>query len=210
MYRVWVNSPIEPAPVTGQPRELINRLMRSLAAESLSLSSFSDTALAFPMALGIFARVQVEADRKAFLARLDSKLEEILATGVFESFLVRSIRNEIDSSLTRFTDLGETTRKRQEFREWMEQLAADPAQIDDFRARATDPRYATMSDDELRQEILSVAGYTALDAPGPDEASEKWTAVSQWQNARELYLRDEDLDQWAELHRGFRRRGGAS
>lgn len=136
--------------------------------------------------------------REQWFELMQDRLVELVRSGIYEPFLVRSIRDEMRRLLADLADTGEGDRKRAQIREPMERALADPAELAAYRARIAeyDPSFAALSDEEIAADLrrrLESPLYAPISA---DDALDRWAAVSAWDKQVAVLLTDEVFDRW--------------
>jgi hypothetical protein len=82
--------------------------------------------------------------RDRWFAQVQDRLFELVVSGMFELFLVRSIRDQVRRSLAQLADVGTGDRNRTKVRERLERVLANPAELAAFQAERakSDPSYS--------------------------------------------------------------------
>jgi hypothetical protein len=214
--------------IDGCSGELINRLIELLDNDALGEGVWYDVGSTAQRAVGGRALASTPdtgkepvpgtgayelrqhtrlVSRDRWFAQIRDRLFELVASGMFELFLVQSIRDEVRRALAQLADVGTGDRNRAKVRERLERVLADPAERAAFRAdRAKiDPSYAELSDDEISALLHRMLGDESFLPTSADAAVGKWAALDNWDEQVALLLSDDVLDAWA-LHAMLRNR----
>jgi hypothetical protein len=152
-----------------------------------------------PGTVGESVRQQSQlVSREQWFELIQERLIELVQSGIYEPFLVRSIRNEIRRLLADLADTGEKDRTQAQMREALERALADPAELAALRARRTerDPSVAALSDEEIAAQLRRMLESPLLLPTSADEALDRWAAVSEWDRQVAVLLSDEVFDNW--------------
>ena len=97
--------------------------------------------------------------REAYFRHIKHRLMQLIQSGVREDFLVRALWDELTTNCQMLANTEAGNTKREEFRERLEQRAADPEFIAVFRGRlaAKDPEVGRLSDDEVADRLRNMA-----------------------------------------------------
>jgi hypothetical protein len=143
-----------------------------------------------------------EGDRNAFMSAVRSRVDEFLAVGVAEEFLVRSVVRELDRFMERQADLAASKDEAEKFREAMLRAIDDPAYRERHRSRLEeiDPEHwSPMSDEEFVQDLMRTAEeHPLVQEPSAEEATRRWARRDEWQNEKELILGDGIISRWTD------------
>jgi hypothetical protein len=205
--------------VEGRPGELLDRLIELLNSDELgndewyNVSSWAtyfvggqtlrnvvpDTGPPMPGSVGEMRRQQhAVVSREEYFELIRERLGDLVADGLEEAFLVRSVRDAVRAMLESMADVGKGDRNREEMRTLLEQQAEDPAAIAAFRAMLAErnPSAETLSDEEVAARLRDMARLPHLQPTSPEEATQKWTVLTRWDQQAASLLPDAVFDEW--------------
>jgi hypothetical protein len=206
--------------IEGLPGELVDRLIDLMNSDALGERAWYDvtsyatvfiggTALQTavpdtggtpaPGTVGEHIRQSGElASREEYFELIRDRLRELVANGVEEAFLVRSLRDAVHQMLEHMADVGAGDRKRAELRDHFLRTADDPARIAAFRARLaeSDASAETLSDDEVAAMLRQTAGGDFLGPTSPESAVERWAMLTRWDEQVASLLPDAAFEEW--------------
>jgi hypothetical protein len=211
-------------PIEGQPGELLDHLTQLLNNDALgdggwyNISSYvevflggralhsvvPDTGPPMPGSVGEMMRQQHEVvSRERYFELVRERLGELVAVGLEEAFLVRSVRDAVRQELEFMTDTGQADRNREEIRAFIERQAEDPAKISEFRAMLAeeDPSADQLTDGEIAERLRNMT--KRLLPTSADEAVQKWGLLTRWDQQAADLLPDAIFAEWRQ--RRYRR-----
>lgn len=206
--------------IEGLPGELLDRLIELLNGDALGEGGWYDVSFFASFFLGGKALRNVIPDtgkapvpgtigemerqrrelvsRERYFELIRERLGELVADGLEEAFLARSVRDTIRRQLESLADTGTGDRNRTEMRARIERLADDPAEIAAFRAllAETDKSAETLSDDEVAARLRKMAESKLLLPTSPDEALDRWALLTHWDEQAVSLLPDGIFHEW--------------
>jgi hypothetical protein len=136
--------------------------------------------------------------RETYFELIRERLGELVANGLEEAFLARSVRDAVRQMLESLADVGTGDRNREEIRTQIEHDAEDPAAIAAFRTKLAemDPSAETLSDEEVAARLRNMARLPVLQPTSPDEAAQKWALLTRWDQQAASLLPDAVFGEW--------------
>jgi len=209
--------------IKGEPGELIDRLTALMNSDALGERTWYSVGIDAVIALGGGALAGVLPDtgedprpgtfgeairqrselvsRDQWFELIQDRLCDLVASGMNEAFLVRSIRDEIRRGLEVLAGSG---RDRTEEREHYQRMLEDPAELAAFRTILEDhePSAVTLSNEKLTAMLRKLARPMSADT-----ALDRWAALASWDQEVAMLLPDHIFDDWvAELVKRNRNR----
>jgi len=214
--------------IEGLPGELIDRLIELLNNDDLGTRTWYNVSwyVAFvlggtslrravpdtgeapiPGSVGEMKQQQGEVvSRDDWFDLIQARLSDLVESGMYEAFLVRSVRDYVRRELEHLADIGTGDRNREETRERIERILADPAELAAFRARAVerDPSAANLSDEEITAPLRGVLDGSVFRPTSLEDAADRWAALATWDKQTNILLPDDIFTEW--LHSSAARR----
>jgi hypothetical protein len=187
-----------PAPVTGQPGQLLERLAAALRA----LSDLPGEAFGYVssiVAIKLHLTVEPERDgREPFIDAAVDRLREAVSTGIGEDLLVIGVRDTIDLDLRRqTTGTDEADGPGAEARRRIEQVLEDQTKLEKYVELAREAAPGTVvAEDEVREHLGRMLKRGFPSRVDPDGVMSWWSMDKAWADAVDLYLSDEVVNKW--------------
>jgi hypothetical protein len=213
--------------IAGKPGELLVRLVDLLNCDALGNKAWYDLSSYALFFLGGKALDHVVPDtgvdplpgtvgeemrqtnrvvsRETYFEMIGQRLLDLVAGGLEEAFLVRSVRDAVRREVEFMADVGTGDRNRAEIRAHIERRAEDPAEVAAFRAllATRDPSAEMRSDDEIAARLREMAAHLA--PTSPDGALARWALLTHWDEQATSFLPDAVFDEWRlRLARGLK------
>jgi hypothetical protein len=206
--------------IEGLPGELVGRLIELLDNDALGedawfnlgswLQEFIGGSAAGsypdrgePPAAGTLGEVTSQlsefVSRRRWFELLQGRLSELVGSGLYEPFLVRSVRDELRRMLAHLADVGYADRERAETRKRLERTIADPAELAAYRATLAErhPADANLNDDEVRAQLSMLLESKLLVPTSPEDAVDRWAGLDSWDKHVAAFLPDDVFDDWS-------------
>jgi hypothetical protein len=187
-----------PAPVTGQPGELLERLASALTVLSDSPGEAFDYV---SLILAVKLHLMVEPKRhghEAFIGAVVDRLREAVSIGIGEDLLVIGVRDTIDLDLRKqTTGSDETDSPRAEARRRIERILEDQTKLEKYveLAREAAPG-AVVTEDEVREHLGRMLERGFPSHIDTDGVMSWWSTDKAWTDVVALYLSDEAVNEW--------------
>jgi hypothetical protein len=191
-----------PGEVTGEPSELVHRLIYLLDQEPPCDPSWA-------MSLGMFAGAKLgvmprRADtRTSFLSRFVEHIGEILKLRVDEALLVRSARAGMDRWVASAGDVAAIDARRAEQKRYAEEALEDPLGIDRIR-REMPHMTVGKTDDEVHVELVALVEWHGFQPLSADRVSQSWSIQEHYRAEVARWLDDDVIAEWERLRDGRR------
>jgi hypothetical protein len=189
-----------PAPVTGQPGQLLERLAAALRALS-ELPGEAFDYVSSILASKLHLTVEPGRDgREAFIDAAVGRLRETVSTGIGEDLLVIGVRDTIDLDLRRQTKgTEETDGPRAEARRRIERVLEDQAELEKYVELAREAAPGTVvTGDEVREHLGRILERGFPSRFDPDGVMSWWSMDKAWADAVDLYVSDEVVNEWVD------------
>jgi hypothetical protein len=207
----------------GEPGELIDRLITLLDNDALGERMWYNVGQYTQMYLGGTALSRIDVDtgeeptpgsvgelirrgrhvvsREQWFEVIRGRLEDLVRSGMYEVFLVRSVRDSIRRSLD-YTEanIAEGERNRAETREHIQRMLEEPAEFAAFRTMLADadPSAGALSDDEVYGRLRDMSESRPLRPASVDNASKRWVMLDSWDRQVETVLPDRVFSEWTQ------------
>jgi hypothetical protein len=217
--------------IKGAQGELIDRLIALLNGDALGEGMWYNVGRYAQMFLGGAALNRVDPDtgeepapgslgelirrarqvvsREQWFDVIRGRLDDLVQSGMYEAFLVRSIRDSIRRFLDYSgADIAEGERNRAEMREKIQRMLEDPAELAAFRTLLADadPSAEVLSDDEVYARLRNMAESSLFRPTSADDATERWVVLDNWDRQVDALLPDRVFSEWTQLAmRGWER-----
>ncbi|GAC1365443.1 MAG: hypothetical protein NVSMB32_08980 [Actinomycetota bacterium] len=142
-----------------------------------------------------------KVSREEFFRRVESRLLELVAGGLHESFLIRALRNGLTEWFGFLADPDRREARLAELRGSLDATANDPERLAKFREAMTeqDPAAAQLSDDEVAARLRSAAASDFVAPTTPDKPEECSAMGDIWAGRQRERLPDEVIELWEKL-----------
>ena len=188
-----------PAPVTGQPGELLERLASALTVLSDAPGDAFDYV---SLILTVKLHLLVEPGRhgrEAFIGAVVDRLREAVSIGIGEDLLVIGVRDTIDLDLRKqTTGIDETDSPSAEARRRIERVLDDQTKLERYveLAREAAPD-AAVTKDEVREHLGRMLDRGFPSHIDMDGVMSWWSTDKAWADVVALYLSDQTVNEWA-------------
>ena len=126
-----------------------------------------------------------------FFKIIRGRLLEIVDSGLLEHTLVRAVADELDRWVEGLAKVGEGNERREELRESLIAWQSDPVMWDRLRTSWAEMQQDedVLTDDDVIEQLKSMAESTMLDPTPPEEAERRRLALGHWSERRERSFR---------------------
>jgi hypothetical protein len=137
--------------------------------------------------------------RTEWFGAIQARLCDLVECGVYEPFLVRSVRDEIRQRLKDLAETGESNRKRGEDREQIEYLADNPDHARALLAESDPYSAAALTDAEITARLRGLLESGLFDPMSEHDELDRLVALDKWDQEAARLLPDDVFNEWPDL-----------